>query len=563
MGKDKDLHTYTFGDIITLYAERMALHSSKSKECARFLDKYADEHDTDVRKHIKEICAGKYPLQFILGLLEPQLVQSVRNMAAILRMGYAEDTEGLFGLVRTYLASAKKNKLLPIEEEKLLSLYKDIGRTKDVTLGYSAFHENEVNMVSRAFFAAFFAYHESEFTKEQTDSIVPALVAAIEIPRKLESDVRCVQHEDWLKYLSDKYATDFFCGKSMRQVYDKVVDTLSNSDSDITAILDNANGYMLVAALTNSGLLQEAWFDTMLLPKNEKLRLAFLAYRNSGIDAVGDPLGDWWLRGEGDANTITIARQMEKTFRDSLFDITFDTFLAENIRRLKLSNVEKTFFSPEGDSLRAELKKARRKLDKAEEDLAKSKANAKASAAKAAEMEQLATDTRNKFAGLQTKIEQQQEELRVLREQLQTLNKTLDAVQSRLAPEETEIAPEPVPEEEPEDKALAISALLAHHKIVFIGGNPNLMSKFSQKYPNAIVIPQNRVPTAEQQLMAADGILFKTDSMSHKEYTPVKGLAERRGIPCGYIGDVTNMERLETEVLRGIIELVEKVPAKP
>ena len=63
--------------------------------------------------------------------------------------------------------------------------------------------------------------------------------------------------------------------------------------------------------------------------------------------------------------------------------------------------------------------------------------------------------------------------------------------------------------------------------------------------------------------MAADGILFKTDSMSHKEYTPVKGLAERRGIPCGYIGDVPNMERLETEVLRGIIELVEKVPAKP
>ena len=67
------------------------------------------------------------------------------------------------------------------------------------------------------------------------------------------------------------------------------------------------------------------------------------------------------------------------------------------------------------------------------------------------------------------------------------------------------------------------------------------MTKFAQKYPDAAVIEKDKAMTADKQLDGAAAVLFKTDSMSHKEYTPIKDLAERKGVPVGYISDVTSL----------------------
>ena len=58
---------------------------------------------------------------------------------------------------------------------------------------------------------------------------------------------------------------------------------------------------------------------------------------------------------------------------------------------------------------------------------------------------------------------------------------------------------------------------------------------------DAAVIEKDKAMTADKQLDGAAAVLFKTDSMSHKEYTPIKDLAERKGVPVGYISDVTSL----------------------
>ena len=43
--------------------------------------------------------------------------------------------------------------------------------------------------------------------------------------------------------------------------------------------------------------------------------------------------------------------------------------------------------------------------------------------------------------------------------------------------------------------------------------------------------------------------------MSHKEYTPIKDLAGRKGVPVGYIGDVTSLGLVEKSVYEELKKL--------
>ena len=100
-----------------------------------------------------------------------------------------------------------------------------------------------------------------------------------------------------------------------------------------------------------------------------------------------------------------------------------------------------------------------------------------------------------------------------------------------------------------------LAAIFTNKKIVFIGGHQNIMNKFSQKYPDAVVIPHDKAVLANQPLEAADAVLFKTDSMGHKEYNPIKDLAARRNIPIGYIGDFTSLTLVEKSVYEELTKL--------
>ena len=92
-------------------------------------------------------------------------------------------------------------------------------------------------------------------------------------------------------------------------------------------------------------------------------------------------------------------------------------------------------------------------------------------------------------------------------------------------------------------------------KVVFIGGHQNIMTKFAQKFPKAVVVTKDKSITAENQIDNADAILFKTDNMGHKEYNPIKDIAVRRNIPYGYIGDVTALELVEKSVFEELERL--------
>lgn len=74
------------------------------------------------------------------------------------------------------------------------------------------------------------------------------------------------------------------------------------------------------------------------------------------------------------------------------------------------------------------------------------------------------------------------------------------------------------------------------------------MSKFGKRNPEAIIIPRNRISTADQLIENADVVLMKTDSMSHKEYYKFKQIAVRKGIPVGYIENRANVGLMEQDV---------------
>lgn len=140
-----------------------------------------------------------------------------------------------------------------------------------------------------------------------------------------------------------------------------------------------------------------------------------------------------------------------------------------------------------------------------------------------------------------------QKELSLLRAENEELRHILPA------PESPKYAPAKV---EPEiNYADMLAAIFTNKKIVFIGGHQNIMSKFSQKYPDAVVIPHDKAVLANQPLEAADAVLFKTDSMGHKEYNPIKDLADRRNIPIGYIGDFTSLTLVEKSVYEELTKL--------
>lgn len=81
------------------------------------------------------------------------------------------------------------------------------------------------------------------------------------------------------------------------------------------------------------------------------------------------------------------------------------------------------------------------------------------------------------------------------------------------------------------------------------------MGKFAQKYPEAAVVEKDKAMTADRQLDGAAAVLFKTDSMGHKEYTPIKDLAGRKGVPVGYIRDVTSLNLVEQSVYEELKKL--------
>ena len=64
MKKNEWPQTITLGELLDMYAERMALYAS-SKACIEFANDYRNRNREEVDEYIKDICKGKYPLHYI------------------------------------------------------------------------------------------------------------------------------------------------------------------------------------------------------------------------------------------------------------------------------------------------------------------------------------------------------------------------------------------------------------------------------------------------------------------------------------------------------------------
>lgn len=291
------------------------------------------------------------------------------------------------------------------------------------------------------------------------------------------------------------------------------------------------------------------------------MHMAVAAYTAASIDKVDAPLEKVWEAIDAgnessyDSETVQIAKEKVKIFRTALFNATYYTMLCEQTKKTVLDGLQDYFFNPQGTRLNNELKKCKRQMERDGELLKQQKESLKEYKVRADAAERAAEDARNRYAGIQSKVESQQKQITDLEEQLKALREENARLRQQLPAQPTEERVEAAPAEPDINYEEELSKIFSAKKIVFVGGHPNIMGKFAQKYPNAAVVEKDKAMTADRQLDGAAAVLFKTDSMGHKEYTPIKDLAGRKGVPVGYIRDVTSLNLVEQSVYEELKKL--------
>ena len=159
MKKNEWPQTITLGELLDMYAERMALYAS-SKACIEFANDYRNRNREEVDEYIKDICKGKYPLHYILGLDTQQSRNAVVCMACILHSDSKDDGEFAHDLLSVYMKNAKAEKLTPIDETGLNEICQGIEAIPDedqskYIVAYNVFAQHLINTPSRAFFPVY------------------------------------------------------------------------------------------------------------------------------------------------------------------------------------------------------------------------------------------------------------------------------------------------------------------------------------------------------------------------------------------------------------------------
>lgn len=222
-------------------------------------------------------------------------------------------------------------------------------------------------------------------------------------------------------------------------------------------------------------------------------------------------------------------------------------------KRGRLQGIQQGFDEQEHRAIKTELEKAKKQILSLQKELTaeqKAEEGLRAAAQKSSE-ESLAA--RNRLAKLQSRLEKQEAENEALRARIRELEKK----QAAPAPE-PETVSEPASEETSEsapDYSVLLAGIFAEKRVVFVGGDHNIMGKFERKYPDAVVLPRDSATISETLVARSDAVLFKTDSLSHKEYNQAKAIAERNGVPVGYIGNYANLGKMEADVYKELSRL--------
>lgn len=371
MAKNNIPETMTVGALYDKYAERMALFASRSKACIELSGKYYSEHQDKVDKHIKAICHGEKPLQYILGLDTVQSRNAVLCLACILSSDEDDKPQLTEDLLSTYLKNTKKEKLPAINEKALEAVYSKIESTPDddkskQTIAYDAFTEHKLNPPSRAFFAVY-APRYKNFDSCSNDIYTNALLAMMLLGNiNTTAKVRYMERYD---YLYRNIVRPRFAAKSFGATWINDSNTMRRK-TGIERDEENALQMPLIATLTASGVMNQQRMDKQVLSKEMLMHMAVAAYTAAGIDKVDAPLEKVWeaIDAENesayDDETIQIAKEKVKIFRTALFNATYYTMLCEQTKKTVLEGLQDYFFNPQGTRLNNELKKCKRQMER-------------------------------------------------------------------------------------------------------------------------------------------------------------------------------------------------------
>lgn len=551
----------TLGELLNKYAERMALFASRSSACVKFVNEYREQHREEVNKYIKDICKGRYPLHFILGLNSQQCRDAVLCMACIFHNDEADEPKFARELLSVYMRSTKKEKLPPIDEKTLKTTYQKIEAAPDndqskYTIAYDAFAQNLLNTSSRAFFAAYAPQYRNFETCR--DKIYTNALVAIMLPENANTTTK-VRYMERYDYLYRTIVRQRFTAKNFGAVWAKDMGTMrarTNTEKEKSDLLQ----IPIISTFSTSGLANTKTMDDHVITKEMTMNIAVTAYTAASIDDVKFQIEQVWEAIDAgkestyDNKVITIAKEKREAFNIALFNSTYYTLMCERNKKTVLEALHDYFFNPQGARLNVELKRCQRRIASDDEKLQQQKDELKAYKSRTDAAERAAEDARNRYASIQSKVETQQKQISDLEEKLRALQEENERLREEVPAVPVEAVPV-TPAELEVDYAEKLKKVFAAKKIVIIGGHPNIMTKFAQKYPDAAVIEKDKAMTADKQLDGAAAVLFKTDSMSHKEYTPIKDLAGRKGVPVGYIGDVTSLGLVEKSVYEELKKL--------
>ena len=555
--------------------EGIAITFGASRSCTAHAIQYAENHRAATDRIIKDLCDEKIKAVAIFRYSGEQLINRILMMAAAYVAASQNDKQFFIDLVNTYLKNQRQEKLRSIERSEYHAVFeriKEAPENDDIATKHFANAQNIV--AAEEGFYPYFLFYEARQEVGFSETVT----------RAIQDNARKMCGNSLFRVrqmFNDKDNTFAAMGKFAEKHFFGVIGTtyesftkyatqqMKEEDSHSGIPIDKikAIGETARCVTVFLGVVSDADLSAVYFSKECRQQISFTAYaaliRLYPIDEISQAI----ILTEQDIDKlkqdpeveITISSERAKEIEDKLIEllaVTTNLFaFGLQYKKSRLQQVRDTFFNPQGQKRESELRSTKKKLEAATTELAEQKKQNKALRAEAKEAVAAAETARNRYASIQSKIERQETDNKALLERIQALEKE-NARLKELVPQDPEPQPEEAAEEpEPIDYRAALTDIFHAKKIVFVGGHQNIMGKFSKRYPDAIAIPQNRVPFAEQQIVQADALLFKTDSMGHKEYTPVKAIAERNNIPVAYVGNFANVELMEQDVYQQLEKL--------
>lgn len=204
-----------FEKIVAQYAEMMATAASIVPECVDLINNYRKNNYDATTKYIKDICMGKYELQYLLGLGGTQMQTVTVGMAAFLCCGSKHDKNFLTTMVTAYSNSPKIIKLHLLQTE-IYSLFIDVLKKCAETGAIASLdiQSGKINDETRAFAFAYFlsVAPNKSFEEAVIRTFVESDVrSAIVPPAKKSSRFAYLMHTTVKDRFHDKNLKHKFC----------------------------------------------------------------------------------------------------------------------------------------------------------------------------------------------------------------------------------------------------------------------------------------------------------------------------------------------------------------